>query len=485
MKKNIVLIDTMGNYIASALATEKYNIKLLILNDINQVNECRDLYKDLIERYYYRCPVTNAEYNKLNETDYNLTYDDIEKFRSTQLKTEHFLHRELGDDASIQDRYYTALRFFLGFFESNKIDMVFSAQFEHGAIWDSLIIDIAKSKNIPVFIVSPASSNCIVNINNLMKIHNGETVICDVSKISGSRDYDKYQKDLESYISKMKNNPVKDNKQESRDTLLNKIKYRIKYLIQVAYETTHKFLREYRTNYDVFFHQSSFYQKEFTEKEIYIKNLKKFYDQLSTKPNYNENYIFYPLHQEPEATIMVRTTMSCQLHIVKLLAENLPEGWKLYVKEHPSEFYVYKKVAYFYKNIDYFRSQEFYKRIKKIKNVRLISFDYSTNDLIEHSKAVTSITGSVFAEAIKANKPIIVWGHLSTYIEKLKSAFCVTSIETLKNSIDKISKGFTPDYSDFQEVLNKYTYFANAYGTILTYKENTTYKEVFELIYDL
>ena len=86
MKKNIVILDINGSYLESAIATQKYNIKLFLLNDIWQRDKCIETYKNSVENYYYRCPYSNSEYNKMNKTDYNLTYEEIEKFRSTQLK---------------------------------------------------------------------------------------------------------------------------------------------------------------------------------------------------------------------------------------------------------------------------------------------------------------------------------------------------------------------------------------------------------------
>lgn len=483
MKKNIILIDIFGNYIESALKTGKYNIKLAILEGSVFVDMCKKRFGNNVENYYHRTPTTNTEFKKMNESDYNLTYEEIENFRPTQLKAEHFLHRELNDDASIQDRYYTALRFFLGFFEKNKIDMVFAAHVEHGAIWDSLIIDIARSKNIPVYIVSVASSNRVTQINCLTEIKQGQRILCDVSTIDCDRDLNNYHNNLTKYLSNMKKGS------SIKDSCIKNIKKwisRFKYIGLNIYETFFKFNKEYRKLDNKFIHQCTFYQKELTEKEIYVKNLKKFYDKLAIKPDYkNENYILYPLHQDPEATTMIRTPMSCQLHIIELISKYLPDGWTLYVKEHPSEFYAYDLAPYFYKNIDYFRSFEVYKRIKKLKNVKLISLDIPTKDLIEHSKAVTSITGSIFMEAIEANKPIIVWGYLSTFVEKLKSAFCITSTNDLKESIEEISKGFVPDYSDFNDVLNKYTYFVHGYGTMYLEKENPIYTGLLELIYKL
>lgn len=73
-----------------------------------------------IENFYHRSMNTNQEFEELHNTDYNLAYEDIEAYRSTQLKCEHYLRREILDDGVIQYRYYLALKFWLGFLQKTK-----------------------------------------------------------------------------------------------------------------------------------------------------------------------------------------------------------------------------------------------------------------------------------------------------------------------------------------------------------------------------
>ena len=115
--KNIIILDVYANYIQAALDTGEINISMAMVESHDMVNKCRERFGDKIQNYYYRVPLTNEEFDKLNESDYNLTYEDIEKYRATQLKCEHYLHREISDIGVMQYRYLMALRFWLGFYE--------------------------------------------------------------------------------------------------------------------------------------------------------------------------------------------------------------------------------------------------------------------------------------------------------------------------------------------------------------------------------
>ncbi|MBQ8476291.1 hypothetical protein IJ531_04430, partial [bacterium] len=124
------------------------------------------------------------------------------------------------------------------------------------------------------------------------------------------------------------------------------------------------------------------------EKSLYIERFKKVYKYVSVKPDFNKKYIYVPLHQEPEASIMARSLLSCQIFIIKMLSEVIPKDWKIYVKEHPAEFDIYKVAPYFYRNIEYFRSGDFYYQIKKLKNVEMIDIDVNSSLLLENAQSV-------------------------------------------------------------------------------------------------
>ncbi|TSC56502.1 MAG: hypothetical protein Greene041679_513 [Parcubacteria group bacterium Greene0416_79] len=57
------------------------------------------------------------------------------------------------------------------------------------------------------------------------------------------------------------------------------------------------------------------------------------YDPFTPK---NENFAFFPLHYEPEVSLLLLAPFATnQIELVRAAAKSLPVMWKLYVKEHP------------------------------------------------------------------------------------------------------------------------------------------------------
>lgn len=136
---------------------------------------------------------------------------------------------------------------------------------------------------------------------------------------------------------------------------------------------------------------------------IKSKKLHLYYERLADRPAVNEKYILYALHYQPEATSspMGGGIYSNQIIPIKILSHCLPQGYKLYVKEHPVQSHVGRKA-------------EFYNRLKRIPNVKLISKKEDSYDLLKKSKAVASLTGTIIVEGVVNGIPAISFG-LSEY----------------------------------------------------------------------
>lgn len=110
-------------------------------------------------------------------------------------------------------------------------------------------------------------------------------------------------------------------------------------------------------------------------------------------------YAFYPLHKEPEVTLLVYGRHSInQIEAIRNIAMSLPVGMKLVVKEHPA-------------GLGY-HPYSFYQKILSIPNVLLASPKLTSRDLLSRSRLVTLISGSIGLEAAMVGKPIICLGHV-------------------------------------------------------------------------
>lgn len=157
----------------------------------------------------------------------------------------------------------------------------------------------------------------------------------------------------------------------------------------------------------------------------------KFYDPFESRIPEGEKFIFYALHVQPEAAIdLFAPVFRDQIALIRLIADNLPYGHKLYVKEHPDMLST--------------RALGYYKEIRRIKNVRLLAPGIESQILIEKSQGVCTITGTVGWEAMIYGKPVIVFGNVFFDIAE-GLVFKVTDMNKLPQTIKHILYHFQPD----------------------------------------
>ena len=117
------------------------------------------------------------------------------------------------------------------------------------------------------------------------------------------------------------------------------------------------------------------------------------------EPDLSVPYILYPLHFHPESSTSVwAKSYVDEYTVIKNIAFNLPAGHLLYIKDHKS--------AVGYPKLDFYRS------ICAFPNVVLLHPDAPTKLLIERSKAVITITGTVGFESLVLGKNVITLGNI-------------------------------------------------------------------------
>ena len=94
-----------------------------------------------------------------------------------------------------------------------------------------------------------------------------------------------------------------------------------------------------------------------------------------------------------------------QILMIETLAAALPEGWVLYVKEHPWQMWNNGL------NYSSCRYPGYYKKISRLKNTFLVPIEANTFDLIKNCQAVATVTGTAGWEAVLRLKPAIVFGY--------------------------------------------------------------------------
>lgn len=120
---------------------------------------------------------------------------------------------------------------------------------------------------------------------------------------------------------------------------------------------------------------------------------------LYQQPVKGERFLLYPLHFHPESsTSILAASWGDEYEVIRNIAFNLPEGMRLYVKDHLS--------AWAYPSLD------FYRRLRTLPNVRLLPPEAPTKQLIRDSEAVITLTSTVGYEALLLNRRVFLHGRV-------------------------------------------------------------------------
>ncbi|MDD4628919.1 MAG: hypothetical protein PHE68_06075 [Candidatus Peribacteraceae bacterium] len=123
------------------------------------------------------------------------------------------------------------------------------------------------------------------------------------------------------------------------------------------------------------------------------------YDRFTKTPDLSLPYVYVPLHMQPEATTCpMGGVYADQELMVQILAAHLPEGVRLYVKEHPAQG-------------EMCRSTAFYEALHAIPSVSLVPRHFSTFALRDNALAIASVTGTACFEGLFHEKPALMFGH--------------------------------------------------------------------------
>jgi len=167
-------------------------------------------------------------------------------------------------------------------------------------------------------------------------------------------------------------------------------------------------------------------------------NLRTEYQSVQSSPDFTKRYIYLPLHYQPEcSTSPLGSVFVDQLLMVKTLSESLPEGWFIYVKEHPTQWLA-RGAGYLSH-----RYRGYYRQMATFPNVRVIPLETNSYHLIYSARAVATVTGTAGWEAILRSKPALMFGY--AWYRDCPGVFRVDGPTSCKAAIRKIEEGFTID----------------------------------------
>ena len=155
------------------------------------------------------------------------------------------------------------------------------------------------------------------------------------------------------------------------------------------------------------------------------------------------NYIFFPLQEQPEASSISYGQFLDQAKICELISNLLPKDFKLIIKDHQTQ------------ECTIHRNQNFYKRIKLLKNVVETNINDDTDKLIRNAKILVTITGTAGFEALKHNVPCIIFGD--SWFKNFKNVYKwdkdISISKILNTPVNK--KNLNKDLKIFTKKLNR------------------------------
>ena len=193
----------------------------------------------------------------------------------------------------------------------------------------------------------------------------------------------------------------------------------------------------------------------------------KLYNQLSSKRiEWDKPFVYFSLHLQPERTTLPEGLIyDDQIIAIRTLAEALPSGWKVLVKEHP------RQMKYDIRST-HARSCLDYERLNEIENVEIVPLSVSQSELIQQCKFTATISGSVSWEGLLLGKPSLVFSE--NWHTECKSTYFITSVEEAKDALSKLSG------HSVNSVKNDLCYFiGNVHGYLINAALNTNHLRMF------
>ena len=163
------------------------------------------------------------------------------------------------------------------------------------------------------------------------------------------------------------------------------------------------------------------YLRRNVKRKMRLNKIVKLYDvDEVSQLNENENYLVYPIHFHPEASTSILAPIYIdEYYNILNISLQLPYNYTLLVKEHPSAVG--------------FTGVEFYEKIKKLPNVKLIHHNVRAKQMVRKSKGVITVTNTMGYESLIMGKKTFLLGRI--FYETHPNCVCINSFNELYDKI--------------------------------------------------
>ena len=401
------------------LIVKESNNKLIDLKNNKKV--------DIIERTpFMQETVSDEILNACKPIDYDIL-QKMSKYEAVIFSQLQRVDYRFRNFYVMYDRYLSILKFWNNFLEEKNIDLFIANNVPHEG-FDYIIACLCKIKGIKTLFSyqSPITSQVYLLENIEDGCHGLRETLSNYNQTLKDVDESEILLDdnctalVERYFTKQDTTPFYMKKQ----------KRNIKYFTNKAIYTMKKTFKNIVKG--VFIKNLKFKICRNSKINGPYKKIKKFYNKLAINDlrinGEIEKFIYLPLHVQPECTSNpLGDRFENQEFMIQMISAALPEGYYLYVKEHPKQ------------ESNIYRSKEFFARINNLKNVRLVGTGIKTEMLMEHCVATATITGTAAWESLFSLKPVLLFGNFC--YQECKGVFKIKTNKELKEAINKIVAG--------------------------------------------
>ena len=363
-----------------------------------------------------------------------------------------------GNNLSYEERksyYFDILKYWNTVIQNLKPDIFVSYSNIHTPACLSLYLLCKFYYNIDVLFIHPAP---LLNKDYHMIGSSIETSYIPIlKKYQSKKDIHIGQEAKEYLESIRKKNPIKPNhilRSHKTYKQTSKIANRIKTLFGIISGTLKngygfKINSDWKKNNKPYYKTNSrmnnFENFFFIEKLRYKnKRLKKLYDSYVTKADLSKKYIYFAAQYQPEAsTSQIGSYYENFFLALDILSAVIPDDWIIYYKENSTIFSSSARVKGSLR-----RNEHYYEKLIKYKNVKMISENTNTFDLIDHAQVISTVTGTVAWEAVVRGVPSMTFGK--TWYSGCSSIFSIKTFKDAEDAIKKIINGYKPDQSDIE-----------------------------------
>ena len=456
--KNLFVVGIDNNNLDKILL--RFN-KKKIINTVGALVTSKHKKKSIkyfIEKDLYNVKLLSNYFNKFATLDLK----QIQKYENYELVFYKMIDRVAMSNFSIielSNLYRHLLSGFIYYFKNNKIDIIIFESTPHFPL-QLLIYGVCKNLNIKIIIIQRTDLDSLyilkkdLYLKNIYKNNN----LSNVAIEKKLKFY--FSNDIKSFWNirsdKINNYSLSNHSKNKFHKLITLIIYSLKTLISEIY------ISNIEANF--YLKNTNFFSRLNSKIKLIRLNqiINTHISDISVMPDLNCKFIYFALHFQPERSTMPEgRVFTDQFLAIKILSESLPEGFKIYVKEHPRQIGLFPDLRRFS-----FRNKNYYNEINGLKNVFFVNTFFPSDKLLNHASINSTITGSIGINSIRKKIPVIVFAK--TWYSNSDMCKIVTSVDECRKSISslmKISKSKKDFYANrFIKNISNYLVISNLHN---------------------